>query len=209
MKTVSASPRSGFRSQDRIMGMLGAWTVFVVNEAYAITSGLGYLSVKDASDPISDPIDSLREQVVLWAIQDLKIKRAHLSRDLKIDDPIGWLNDIVNKVCGYNPNMQIVEFIEQSQALVSVSRDNTKKIVLSPLSPKMIRQTNHIKHNQLMKYTDKNLGAALLQRAEAFEVTTLNGGLMFDLELSFVWKNITNQNIQRTESLWIYLTKEY
>jgi hypothetical protein len=27
------------------MGMVGAWTAFVVNEAYAVTSGLGYLSI--------------------------------------------------------------------------------------------------------------------------------------------------------------------
>ena len=65
MKTVSASPRSGFHSQDRIMGMVGAWTVFVVNEAYAITSGLGYLSARDASAPISDPYLSIMSLLIV------------------------------------------------------------------------------------------------------------------------------------------------
>ena len=65
MKTVSAFPRAGFHSRDRAMGMVGAWTAFVVNEAYAITSGLGYLSVKAPSDPISDPYLSIMSLLIV------------------------------------------------------------------------------------------------------------------------------------------------
>ena len=59
MSSSIASPRSGFHPRARVMGMVGAWTAFVVNEAYAVTSGLGYLSVKARSDPISDPYLSI------------------------------------------------------------------------------------------------------------------------------------------------------
>ena len=65
MKTVSAFQRLGFRSRDRAMGMVGAWTAFVVNEAYAVTSGLGYLSVKAPSDPISDPYLSIMSLLIV------------------------------------------------------------------------------------------------------------------------------------------------
>jgi len=65
MKTVNAFQRSGFRSRDRAMGMVGAWTVFVVNEAYAVTSGLGYLSVKAPSDPINDPYLSIMSLLIV------------------------------------------------------------------------------------------------------------------------------------------------
>ena len=65
MKTVSAFQRSGFRARDRAMGMVGAWTAFVVNEAYAVTSGLGYLSVKSPSDPISDPYLSIMSLLIV------------------------------------------------------------------------------------------------------------------------------------------------
>jgi len=47
------------------MGMVGAWTAFVVNEAYAITSGLGYLSVKTPTDPISDPYLSIMSLLIV------------------------------------------------------------------------------------------------------------------------------------------------
>ncbi len=65
MKTGSVFQRPGFRSQDRTMGIVGAWTVFVVNEAYAVTSGLGYLSIKAPSDPISDPYLSIMSLLIV------------------------------------------------------------------------------------------------------------------------------------------------
>lgn len=33
-------------------------------------------------------IDALREQTVLWAMQDLRIKRERLAREVRIDDPL-------------------------------------------------------------------------------------------------------------------------
>jgi hypothetical protein len=65
MKTASTFHRSGFRSQDRVMGMVGAWTAFIVNEAYAVTSGLAFLSVNSSSDPISDPYLSIMSALVV------------------------------------------------------------------------------------------------------------------------------------------------
>ena len=65
MKTVGAIQRSGFHARDRAMGMAGAWTAFVINEAYAVTSGLGYLSVKAPSDPISDPYLSIMSVLIV------------------------------------------------------------------------------------------------------------------------------------------------
>jgi hypothetical protein len=65
MKTGSAFQRSVFHSRDRAMGMVGAWTAFVVNEAYAVTSGLAFLSVKSSSSPISDPYLSIMSALVV------------------------------------------------------------------------------------------------------------------------------------------------
>jgi len=47
------------------MGMVGAWTAFVVNEAYAVTSGLGYLSAKAPSYSISDPYLSIMSLLIV------------------------------------------------------------------------------------------------------------------------------------------------
>lgn len=65
MRSVGARPRSGFYARDRVMGMVGAWTAFAVNEAYAVTSGLGYLSAKAPSAPISDPYLSIMSLLIV------------------------------------------------------------------------------------------------------------------------------------------------
>ena len=43
-------------------------------------------------------LDGIREQTALWAMQDLRLKREKLARDVKVDDPIAWLNQVVAKV---------------------------------------------------------------------------------------------------------------
>lgn len=149
-------------------------------------------------------IDGLREQVVLWAIQDLKTKREHLAQNIQIDDPINWLNNIVYKVYGYDPKLQFEEFFEQPQCIVFSILDNTTKIVLSPLSPMVIRKINQINRNQLLKFANTNPIFNLALKDDVFEITPLIGGPMFDRELEIVWKKITNQNIVSIGNLWCY-----
>ena len=54
-------------------------------------------------------IDGLREQIVLWAMQDLRIKRERLAREVQVDDPLGWLNQVAAKACGHNLSLQVLE----------------------------------------------------------------------------------------------------
>jgi hypothetical protein len=65
MNTISAPQKSSFRPQDRVIGIIGAWTAFAVNEAYAVTSGLAFLSSRDSSLPISDPYLSIMSALVV------------------------------------------------------------------------------------------------------------------------------------------------
>ena len=50
-------------------------------------------------------IDALREQVVFWVVQDLRIKRERQARDVRVDDPLRWLNNLIAKICGYDINL--------------------------------------------------------------------------------------------------------
>src|SRR6266852_4297815 len=80
-------------------------------------------------------IDGLREQVVLWAMQDLKIKREHLARTVQGADPLGWLNKTASKVFGYDLKLQVLEMFDEPQSLVCTSGDGSARVVFSPLSP--------------------------------------------------------------------------
>ena len=150
-------------------------------------------------------IDGLREQVMLWAVQDLKIKREHLERTVQVPDPLGWLNKIASKVCGYDLKLQFLEIFEEPQALVCASSDNSLKVVFSPLSPAEIRRIKSGKQNRLSRFANQHPLLILSKNVSVQELSVLNGGILFDLELILVWKIITGQSLILRDSIWIYI----
>jgi hypothetical protein len=50
-------------------------------------------------------LDGLREQTALWAMQDLQLKREKLARDVKVDNPLAWLNRITSNILGEYLNL--------------------------------------------------------------------------------------------------------
>lgn len=149
-------------------------------------------------------IDNLREQTALWAMQDLQIKRERLTRVVHVDDPLGWLNKIVTKACGYDINLQVVEVFDQPRALFCESRNGGGKVIFSPLSPVDIRHIKRGKINRLSQFAGRNPLLFLPRGLSIHELSVLNVGPMFDLELSLVWKELTGQNLELSNRLWIY-----
>ena len=149
-------------------------------------------------------IDGLREQMILWAIQDLRIKREGLARDVRIDDPMAWLNKMFRKVCNLETGLQIVETFDGPQALVCAAISGNEKIIFAPASPSAIRKMMSEKRNQLSRYADRNPLFALPRNVNIYEISVLNGGILFDLELPIVWNKLTGQNVEQTERIWVY-----
>ncbi len=150
-------------------------------------------------------IDGLREQAVLWAMQDLRIKRERLARDVHVDDPLGWLNKVAARVCGYDLNLQVVEAFENPRLLICATGDNSGKVVFTPYSPGEIRTMKREKHNRLSQYADRNPLLSLPRDVVAFECSVLNNGFLFDLELPLAWKGMTGNNIDEMGRLWMYM----
>jgi hypothetical protein len=150
-------------------------------------------------------IDGLREQVVLWAMQDLRIKRERLARDVQIDDPVHWLNKVATRVCGYELNLQVVEAVENPCVLICATGDSSEKVVFSPHAPGEIRTMKRAKHGRLSHYADRNPLLSLPRNAPAFECSVLNNGILFDLELPLVWKGLTGNHIDEMSILWMYI----
>ena len=150
-------------------------------------------------------IDGLREQVVLWAVQDLKIKRKHLEQTIQVPDPSGWLNKTASKVCGYDLKLQVLEMFEEPQALVCTSGDSTLRVIFSSFSPTDIRRMRSSKQNRLSQFVGQNPLFNLSKGANVHELSVLNAGHLFDLELSLVWKAFTGQEIGSVNSLWMYI----
>ena len=101
-------------------------------------------------------IDGLREQVVLWAVQDLKIKREHLAQNVQVADPIGWLNKAVSTVFGYDIKLQVDQVFEEPQALLCTSGNENIKVIFSPLSPADLYRLRYVRKNRLSQFSGNN-----------------------------------------------------
>lgn len=149
-------------------------------------------------------IDELREQTALWAIQDLRIKRERLARDVRVDDPLRWLNNLVAKIYGYDLNLQVNEAFDEPRALVCIAGDSGGRVLFSPLSPSEIRKLNRNKRSRLSQYGDRHPLLSLPRQITAYEFSVLNSNILFDLELPLAWKRLTNQETPHMERLWMY-----
>ena len=150
-------------------------------------------------------IDDLREQVVQWAIQDLRIKHESLARDVRVDDPLDWLNQVVTRVCGQALNLQVMEAIQHPQVLICMTADGGGKVILTPLSPGEIHTMKRTKQNRLFQSAAQNPLLSLPRDVSAFECTALNHGIMFDHELPLAWKGLTGQTTEQMDRIWIYI----
>ncbi len=149
-------------------------------------------------------IDALREQTELWAVQDLRIKRERLVREVRVDDPLAWLNKVVTKVSGLVMNLQSVEFLEEANTLLCMSGDHETRIFVSPFSPKEIQRIKRERRSRLSQFDKKNPLLFLSRTTIAYEFSVLNAGILFDLELQLAWKGLTGREIDQHEKLWMY-----
>jgi len=148
-------------------------------------------------------IDGLREQIVLWAVQDLRIKREKLALEVKVDDPLVWLNRVITKVTGNNLVLEMDEFFDTPQALVCHFIGGCK-VILTPLSPATLRQEAQAHRNRLSQTVLKHPLQSLPRNTRQHEISVLNGGMLFDLELPVAWKALTGQQVEKIDRLWLY-----
>ena len=148
-------------------------------------------------------IDELREQAVLWAIQDLRIKREQLARDVRVEDPLGWLNKVAANVVGRVLDLKVVETFSDPQVLVCESDSQSAKIFFSPLSPTEIQRMKREQRSRLSKLDDVSPLLYLSRNIRTRELNPLNGGLLFDLEFPIAWAALMGVT-PTGNSLWVY-----
>ena len=150
-------------------------------------------------------IDSLREQTELWAVQDLRIKREKLAREIRVDNPLEWLNKIITKVSGLELNMQLMESFYEPGGLRCVSENQDIQILIAPYSPREIKRLKREQSTHLNKFGKNNPLLFLPRGISVYEISVLNAGAFFDIELQQVWKELTGKNSALVERLWVYL----
>lgn len=149
-------------------------------------------------------IDDLRERIVLWGLQDLKIKQGQFAQNAQVPDPLGWLNKTASKVCGYDLKLQFVDELKDPQVLICESGNGGGRVIFSPLSPADLLRIKSSKQNRLSRFANNNPMLSLPKNVIVYEMSILNEGYVFDLELAIAWKGLTGQILESIDRIWMY-----
>jgi len=148
--------------------------------------------------------DSLRA----WAMTDLKIKRAREERSISVQHPIKWLEEKARVAIGFNPGINdSIIFIDDPPA-IEAETGMGLRLVFSPLEPKSMRQKcRNNRGNPGLLNEHPDLLGKHPRKADAYELTAMNAGIFFDIELAQVWTMLT-ETVLGGESIWVYVVEK-
>ncbi len=151
-------------------------------------------------------LEGIREQAAQWAMQDLRLKREKLAREVKVDDPVVWLNRVVAKVYGENLGLIVTEVFDNPQALVCTAKDG-RKVVLSPASLGDARRLKRDRKSKLSRIGNNHPLMNLHSDLDSIEISILNSDVLFDLELPLAWRLISGVDVYQVDKLWVYVSQ--
>ena len=151
-------------------------------------------------------IDDLREQVVLWAVQDLRLKRKQIAHVIHVDNPSNWFSQIASKALGYNLKLQFEEAFSNPDIIVFTVEGEMTKVIFSLLAPGKIKKAMPVKKNRLLFLEKDNPLSFLSRISGAYEINILTNGSLFDLELLAAWRNISPLSSEVIDRVWMYTT---
>lgn len=149
-------------------------------------------------------IDGLREQLVHWALQDLQIKRKRLVYEVNVNDPLGWLNTLVENVSGESLGLVNAKYYNMPSALVC-DGENGRQVIFSPLSWTEILRMQRKQKNKLSRIGNIHPLLNLPRKVDKFEITILNENFTFEMELQLVWRALSTEELKRSGLIWIYI----
>jgi hypothetical protein len=135
---------------------------------------------------------------------DLRIKRERLACEIKVEEPLAGLNRATAEVLGQYLHLVVSEVFDEPKALVCHSGDGYR-VVFTPLSPVVIRERFHARRDRLAQISLSNPLLSLQRGIKKYEISVLNGGMLFDLELPLAWKALTGQLVDQADRLWFYI----
>jgi len=134
----------------------------------------------------------------------LRLKRGQVEANISIDNPVAWLNTAASRVLGRQTQLSVPEIAENPLVVSFVDHYTGETLVFSVLSPKVLRKLSKEQRSELSKRTNQHPLIPWRKGITPLEMTMLNAGIRFDLELPVAWKGITKKPTN-SERLWIYV----
>ncbi len=152
-------------------------------------------------------IDALREEAEKWAMQDLRLKRGQMMKDINIPNSLIWLTNAASKATGQAMSLALTESYRDSTVIAVSCRDEMSgaNIVFTTVAPDGIKKAGKEKKSRLSKISNHHPLIPWRKGTEALELTMLNAGVVFDLELPIAWKNLVGGVETPSDRLWAYI----
>lgn len=152
-------------------------------------------------------IDELREQILLWATQDITLRQHNVANNIQISNPQKWICENILMAHGYDINPESIEIFNDPQAILFHSISGDFKVIISPLSPKDSQKIRRQKFTRLSMSKIDNPLLNLPKQASVLEISALKSRELFTLGLPTAWMALTGHNIHLSNRFWIYTYK--
>jgi hypothetical protein len=150
-------------------------------------------------------IDKLHAAYKQWAMHDLRMKRGVAGNQIKIDDLTAWLRKVTAQAFGRDTI--VMDYYKHESPVVSVEflDASTGNMVVCALeSPEEVKTILKKKRPTIAGDLRTNPIFRLGKKTHVVELSMLNAGMMFDIELPAAWNMLTGRHTT-SETLWAYI----
>jgi hypothetical protein len=150
-------------------------------------------------------IDALHQAYKQWAVQDLRLKRGTVSKQIRIEDLTAWLTKVIS--LGFGRKAIVMDYQLHNAPVTTVEFHDAEvgTTVLCTLeSPDVLLPMLRKKHRVLRGELHSNPLYLVGRKTTAVELSMLNAGAMFDVELPVAWNSLTGQ-VTESDTLWVYI----
>lgn len=150
-------------------------------------------------------IDTLHQAYKQWAVQDLRLKRGTVSAQIRIEDLTAWLTKVISLTFGrktnvmdyqlYNAPVTTVEFHVAELGYTVICTLESPDVLIPMLRKKSSVLRGELRSNPIFRVGKKT---------PAVELSLLNAGTLFDVELPVAWNMLTGQ-ATASDTLWAYM----
>jgi hypothetical protein len=150
-------------------------------------------------------IDALHQAYKQWAVQDLRLKRGTVSAQTRIEDLTAWLTRTTSLAFGRKTIVMDYQLHTSPVTTVAFHDGEVGNTVICTLeSPEVLISMLRKKRPSLRGELRSNPIFRVSKKTPAVELSMLNAGAMFDVELPIAWNTLTGQVIE-SDTLWAYI----
>ena len=150
-------------------------------------------------------IDALHQAYKQWAVQDLRLKRGTVSAQTRIEDLTAWLTKATGLAFGRRTIVMDYQLHNTPVMTVEFHDGEVGNTVICTLeSPQVLGTILQKKRSVLRGELRSNPIFRLGKKTPAVELSMLNAGAMFDIELPVAWNTLTGQ-VTESDTLWAYI----